>query len=758
MRLPAAALGILAAVLVATPEGEAQAPRRTSVLGNEPFLLVADEVQYDEDLGLTVAKGHVEISQDKQIVLADTVTYNQKTDTLTASGHVSLLEPTGDVLFGDFIELHDQLKNGFIKDVRALLSDRSRIAGNTARWFAGTRTEVRRGVYSPCDLCAKDPTHPPLWQIKAAEIIHDKPQQVVEFRDAVFQLDGIPAFYTPYFSLPDPTAKRVSGFLAPTFGHTTSLGYHTSTPYYWVIGPDKDATIEPLVTTQAGAVLHTEYRERWGNGALDVNASGAYTDRQDNVTGNSISGIDAFRGHVYAKGEFDIDQDWRSTLLLNRSTDQTYLRRFHFGDGALPFLESRASTEGFDDRSYTVFDSYMFQSQQSTIGDATQPGVLPSATYSWISHPDSSGERWSVGGNALNLFRPDGTDIRRVSTNGGWSLPFDGLIGDRFILTANLRGDAYYSDEVALTAAEPANQTEVAGRIFPQAKLEWHYPWVRHGTHDSETIEPIVALIGSPNGGNPATIPNEDSQGFEFDETSLFALDRFPGYDRIDSGQRVDYGIRAAIYGDHGGNTRLLVGQSRRLASNSPFTVGSGVEHRTSDVVGRLSVSPGPYLDLIYRFRLNHDDLAAKRQEVTASLGPPSFRVNLNLISISGDPQITDFQALRQVSGSVTMDLTRYWSATVFGTQNIGSVVTQAATASTNPAIAEVPLTLASGVALSYHDECITLTGSFAHSGTHDRDVLPGTTVLFTIVFKSIGGFNVPIYSTGTNAPVAPVL
>ena len=111
-----------------------------------PILFQADEVQYDDQLGLTIAKGHVEISQGSQVLLADTVSYNQRTDTITASGHVSLLQPTGDVAFADFMELRDNFRDGFIKDVRMLLSDRSRMAGNTARRVGGTRTEVRRGV------------------------------------------------------------------------------------------------------------------------------------------------------------------------------------------------------------------------------------------------------------------------------------------------------------------------------------------------------------------------------------------------------------------------------------------------------------------------------------------------------------------------------------------------------------------------------------------------------------------------------------
>ena len=118
--------------------------------------------QYDEQLALTVARGHVEISQNGQVLLADTVSYNQRTDTVTASGNVSLTQPTGEIVFADFIELRDSMSEAFAKNVRMLLADRSRLAANAVRRTNGNRTELERGVYSPCDLCKDDPSAPPL--------------------------------------------------------------------------------------------------------------------------------------------------------------------------------------------------------------------------------------------------------------------------------------------------------------------------------------------------------------------------------------------------------------------------------------------------------------------------------------------------------------------------------------------------------------------------------------------------------------------
>src|SRR5215469_2739688 len=263
-----------AAALLSFPDDRpAQAQNRIGGDSSAPVLFRADEVQYDQDLALVVAKGNVEIDQRDQIVLADTVTYNQRTDTVTASGHVSLLQPSGDIVFSDYMELHDNMREGFIKDIRILLSDGSRLAANTGRRVEGNRTEMRRGVYSPCELCASDPTKPPVWQIEAERVVHDKQEQLVEYHDATMEIDGWPIFYTPYFSHPDPSVKRESGFLPPTFGAGGTLGFHITQPYFWAIAPDKDLTIRPMVTTDAGDVLDGEYRQAWGFGRLDVEGS-----------------------------------------------------------------------------------------------------------------------------------------------------------------------------------------------------------------------------------------------------------------------------------------------------------------------------------------------------------------------------------------------------------------------------------------------------------------------------------------------------
>src|SRR5438067_1233592 len=430
MRIGRASL-LLAGAVVAWLCGAAPAAAQFTAGGHRergaPVLFQADEVQYDDQLGLTIAKGHVEISQGGEVLLADQVSYNQRTDTITASGHVSLLSPTGEIVFSDFTELRDSMNNAFAQNVRMLLADRSRLAANTARRIAGNRTELRRGIYSPCDLCRDNPSAPPAWQLKAREISDDKEYKLLEFRDVVMEIDGWPVFYAPYLSQPEPGVKRASGFLMPSFGNSNTTGFHIGVPYFWAIAPDKDLTLSPRWTSRGGPVLAAEYRQRFGNGVLDAIGSVNYSNVGEN---GQTSTAHEWRGHINAGGVWDLDETYRTGFALQRVSDQTYLLRFGFGLPLLNAMISRAYLEGFEPRASTDINAYAFQPLVPGLGESTQPIVLPVANRSWVSEPDVWGGRWKLNANLLNIVREVGTQTRRLSLGSMYDKAFrDGIGG-----------------------------------------------------------------------------------------------------------------------------------------------------------------------------------------------------------------------------------------------------------------------------------------------------------------------------------------
>ncbi|MEE2980394.1 MAG: LPS-assembly protein LptD [Pseudomonadota bacterium] len=701
--------------------GMADAGRAQDSAGSsEPLVLEADELTHDLDRGIVVATGNVEIAQGRRVILADTVTYNENTDTVTATGNVVMLEPGGEVIFADYAEVTENMKRGVIRNIRILLTDMSRIAANGAVRSGGNRTEMRKAVFSPCPVCEEHPDESPLWQIKAVRVVHDQQRQEIQYSDAFFELFGVPIAYTPYFAHPDPTVKRQSGFLAPTIGNLTQLGLTLQTPYYMNLAPNYDATFAPIFTSEEGVVLTGEYRHRVESGQYSLGGS-ITRPRQRGANGEVISGRN-IRGHVSGTGRFDIDPTWRWGFDMERSTDDTYLRRYGFNSDDT--LTSNLFLKGFRGRNYAAVDAYSFQGLERDDDPGDTPFIAPIAEISFISDAGRRGDRFLLDANFMELYRTDGTASTRLSLDGGWRLPYMGPLGDLYALTASLRGDAYWVNHV-VDPDNPNNSRSsgMTGRIVPQLALDWRYPLVRSVGSVRQLVEPIVKFALSPHGGNPKKIPNEDSHDFEFDDTNLFNSNRFPGLDRVEGGPRVSYGLRLGAFGSGGGRTTAFFGQSYRARADSTFEAGSGLEGNRSDLVGRITVAPSNYLDLTYRFRLDDDSLASRRSAIDLIAGPEWLRINFGFLSIDeGAADLGVIGRREEIHMSGELALAPQWALNAFNRRDLNG-----------------NNTIDFGASLTYQDECILFSTQFKRSFTRDRDVDPDTSINFIIKLKHLG-------------------
>ena len=691
-----------------------------------PALIQAQEISFDENLGIVVAKGNVEITQNDRVLQADSVSYNMRSDVVTASGNVRLVEPSGEIIFAEFAEVTGDLREAFIRDIRILMTDNSRLAGANGQRTEGNFTEVNKGVFSPCELCRDDPIRPPLWQLKAERVIHDQEDQTVRYHDAWLEIYGVPVAYTPYFEHPDPTVQRKTGFLAPTFGRSERLGFTAQTPFFWNISPDRDLTIAPIFTTDESAVFVGTYREAFSNGELEFTGSATVADREDKVGEIDRS---VFRGHVEAFGRFDIDDTWRIGFDANRASDDTYLRVYKFSDEG--DLTSRLFAEGFRGRNYLSVNNFLYQGLQDGDDDGETPIVSPLIDYNFLSQPLFWDSTFSLDTNLLVLTRTDGRDSNRLSMEGGWRLPFTGPLGDRYEISALLTADGYWVNDNDPNSEEvnPPGDTKdyFTGRVVPRLALNWRYPFVQVNPGFSQIVEPIAQVVLAPDGGNPRKIPDEDSVDFEFDDTNLFSINRFAGTDRVDPGQRVDYGLKWSIMGDDGAYGTAFIGQSYRFEDvdqDDLFPEDSGVEDQLSDVVGRVELRPRKFLDLTYRFRADKDTFSLKRSEIGAKVGPEALNVNATYTFIdafdSGDEVIDQREELKVRLNS---RIGRYWSLFASHRRDI-----------------ERDEILSWEAGIAYEDECFTVRGAFERSFFNDRDVEQEDAFFVNVSFKHLGG------------------
>src|SRR5204862_6219983 len=139
--------------------------------------------------------------------------------------------------YGDILELSEDFRDGFVDSLRVDGPEQTRFAASRVERSSGEVTVFQNGVYTACEACKDDPTKPPKWQIKAARIIHDQGEKMMYFENAQLEFYGMPLAWLPYFSAPDPSEKRKSGFLVPTYHAGTNYGIGVSAPYYWAPAP-----------------------------------------------------------------------------------------------------------------------------------------------------------------------------------------------------------------------------------------------------------------------------------------------------------------------------------------------------------------------------------------------------------------------------------------------------------------------------------------------------------------------------------------
>lgn len=717
------AFAVLLAVLCAAPSAGAVELGKGIGKGDfkQPALFSADQVTHYRDLGQIVAKGNVEVVQGTQTLLADTLAYNERDNAITAKGNVVLHKENGDVLFADYIEVSGDFRDSLARNIRILLADQSRMAGNAARRIDGRDTYIYKGVYSPCKPCADNPGRSLVWQVKAAEVHHDEVQKRVEYKDATLEFAGVPVVYTPYLSHADPSRKRESGFLTPSIGNSSRMGLIVKTPYYYNIAPDKDLTLNPhLYPAEKQLLLAGEYRQRTRAGEYKMAASGT-AEWDENGAGGRKSNQREFRGHLKGDGKFDIDNTWRWGYDVARSTDDTYTRRYGFG--ADPTLTSRGFAEGFRNRNYVAANAYSFQNQRNDRSDDIVPWIATSVQHNHMGEPGKAGAYLTLDSSLLSIQRSDGLDTNRLATRAAWHLPHvasNGLITE---LTAALDVDGYHVSDHKHPLDARQRYEGFAGRAFPQAAIKWRYPMARsHGT-TTEVLEPIAAVVVAPNSGNNWRIPNEDSQDFEFNDSSLFNMNRFTGIDRVEGGQRVDYGLKWGAFGAKGGRTQIFAGQSYRAREDDTFNPRSGADGHLSDFVGRVNVAPSGFLDFLYRFRIDKENFDLMVSESGVKVGPSALKLDVRHIMVSHNSDVGSFGDREELYTGIQTRLTQYWSGNIFALQRLSHPEGLQAT----------------GLQLKYNDECFAVIGSYDHRNFQDRDIKSDDTFMIRLVFKTLG-------------------
>ena len=685
-------------------------PKPPKDTDNPEIYFSADELENNQELSIVTAIGNVEIIRNNITVKADKVIYNQKEDTITALGNVVILEETGNVVFSDRVELTDKMTKGEMENIKIIMADKTRIAAKKFRRLEKDKKIMSNVVYTPCDVC-RDSN--PLWQIKARKVEHDAEDQDMHYQNATVEIKGVPVFYTPFLSHPDPTVKRRSGFLFPRISSNSYLGGAIQGQYFWDISDHEDILFNPIISSDKGIVYGGAYNRYFTRG--NISASGTFL-RDPDTKEN--------RGNLFAYGRYEVNDFWVADADINYASDNAYLKDLSLPKKDDTWLTSRASLQGFDNRNYAALEAYYYKILSYDLRYANRPYVMPLFVYENTSDPTKFGAYNKNTFSFASVTHEEDNSSQRLSMINSWNLPYTSPYGEKYKLVASLKSDLYYVNDYHYNKTDVYDG--VVGRIFPQVGLEWRLPFIRNTEESSQIIEPIIVAALAPNQSNKADeIPNEDSQDVELNDTNILNLDRYSGYDRNDTGSRISYGLNWSSYGKKWGRTSALLAQSYEFNKNESFASADGQQGDFTDYVGRVYASPTEYFDLNYRFKLDKDDYKVTYSELSSNIGPKILKLYVSYIFFQANK--TSSIANKEREELYTMlraNVTKNWSLSLYNRQDL----------------AKNGGSLEKGAFITYEDECTKVIFNIEKENSNDPNYEGDFQIGATFFLKTLGG------------------
>ncbi|MDO7842745.1 LPS-assembly protein LptD [Sphingomonas immobilis] len=717
------------------PVAEPPPPSTNPTPSDDQVQFSAATLEYENETDIVTATGDVRMYRSGDRLRADKVVWNRKTGKVVANGNIAVTNPTGDVAYGDSIELTDSLKDGVVDNMLIVLERGGRLAARKGTRGLDEVVTLNDAAYTPCAVatssgCPKEPS----WKITAVKVVYRPDKQRIYYKGAQINLFGLPTLPLPAFShsVGDGNA---TGLLEPDFRYDRVNGLALAAPYNFALGPNRSLIVTPRVFSAALPMLQTQFSALTSLGAYKIGGYVTVSRRSDDLTtgGTALSSENALRGYVDGVARFQLSPEWSISGSLRVASDRTFLRRYDISRDDR--LRSTASLERIDRDSYFAVTGWYVQTLRLNDRQGLQPFALPEIDYRRRFNDGVLGGKFQLQLNSLAITRTAGQDSQRAFASLRWDLRKLTPWGQEVTFTAYGRGDIYNTSDSATTAiASYRGLDGFHGRAIGALAVDIKWPFIGNLFGGTQRLTPRFQIVASPHTTN-LDVPNEDARAVDLEDSNLFALNRFPGYDRWEDSTRFTYGLDWAL--DLPGlSIQSTVGQSYRL-DNQPtlFLNGTGLSDRLSDIVGRTEIRFHDLFSLTHRYRLDKDNFAVRRNEIDATIGTRGTYLLLGYLRLNRDitPTIEDLQDREEARVGARVQISRFWSA-------FGSTVIDLTNRD------EDPLSVADGfspvrhrLGVAYEDDCLRLGLTWKRDYQNTGDAQRGNSFLLTLAFKNLG-------------------
>lgn len=691
------------------------------------FYLEADRLIEDEANHKVTAEGAVEARYKGRVLRARELDYDSQSGIVTARGKVQILNADGTSQFAEAIALDKDMTEGVALGFSTRLQGNVKIAAASARRQSDQVTEMNRVIYTPCQVCAQNGHDRPTWSIRARKVIEDRKRQTIYFQDAVIQVLGVGVVYLPAFWTADPSAVRKSGFLLPVITVSGTRGFSYEQPYYRVITPSQAITVTPQINSKVNPFLNIDYKRRFYSGTVDIRAG--YTYDRDFTSGGDKFGALTSRSYILGSGAFNLSSNWQWGFTAERTSDKLIFDKYGIGDvfkdrGLYAADDRRLISQIYavrqDQLSYLSVAAISVQGLRPNDDQSTFPTIAPLIEGRYEPARSILGGRLRIDGSAVALTRdqsPDdaglpGVDSRRATLQADWRRAFTFDNGLRLAPFVQARGDVYSLSNLPPPGAADATVT----RAFGTLGLDVSYPLIKQAGGITYVLEPLAQIAISPD-TRLDRVPDEDSSVWEFDETNLFQVNKSPGFDLYEGGQRVNLGGRATLMLPDGRSGSVLLGRSFRARNDPAIPERTGLQTALSDYILDFEATPVHGIDVFSRWRLDSSSLGINRLEVGADFATTRASGYISYLQEAQSPTGVELKSL-DLHGEVYP--VRHWGVELYG------IVDQGAWRRRD-------------FGVIYRDDCVRVEVLYRHDETFNGALGPSTSVVLRLTLATLG-------------------
>jgi len=596
----------------------------TTTEGN--FIIEAKKFFYDKEKLILEASGNVEVndSKNKILIKSDFIKYNNKKRFISSNKKSIIEDALGNRFFLesflytlddkliklaktkiiDIEKNHYALEKAFLnlkskkllgKDISIDFSNKSFQRDNEPRLKGtsiisdGADTVITKGVFT---TCKKNDSCPP-WQMSAEKITHNKNKKIIFYKNAWLKVYDTPVFYFPKFFHPDPSVKRQSGFLMPTIISSSGLGTSLNTPYFHVLGINKDFTLNPRFYSQNKLLLQTEFREVGKNNKKQFDFS--FLNEKSKP----------FKSHFFSTinkkiNFFNFDES-NLSLKFQQVSDDDYLKEYKLKS---PLIDNDTLMHSsLEINAYT--DDLSLTSSVEVYEDLNKP---EKDRYEFI-YPDF---------NLLKEFKNNTNLNGRFSLNSyGYAKTHATNIDEKTIINDLIFNSnpkitkkgfkntfAYLFKNSNTDSSKSSSFKEgVDNKIDLLFEYNSSYPLVKRSKNFNSTLSPLMTFKYSPN--NSKNMTNDDKR---LDINNIFGFNRLGTSTSVEGGTSITYGLDYSK-SDKSDNEVLSakIANIFRPEEDENLPNKSGLNKKTSDIVGQINLIPNQNFKMNYDFALKEN-------------------------------------------------------------------------------------------------------------------------------------------------------